>query len=99
MKLALISVSAALSTALSLTYFAYFRLLMKVNQPVAEGTDNLWKVVLGLLFCQSAVTILGLQRKWNSQWPFLMFPFLILLSLTGAIYFQWFMVSVKGYVQ
>jgi hypothetical protein len=84
------------SAGVLVVYFAYLRLLMKINQPIATGTETLWKAVLVLIICQIGLTIVGLRRKWNSQWFFCIFPFLILMSLTGAIYLQWFMVSVKG---
>lgn len=77
-------------------YHGYLRVLAKVDQPPTSGTILITKfvwVVFALQVIVAAGEIRGMDICKTIRG---IFPTAILASLAGAIYLQWFMISVKG---
>ena len=91
-----LGVSVSVTICLAALFFAYLLVLRKVEQPMTGGTVLLAKLVMAFLAAQIVLAWGELSGKVRLHWTRVAVPLLILMSLTTAIYLQWFMVSVKG---
>ena len=84
------------SVAFLAIYHGYLSVLAKVGQPPTSGTVLITKlvwVVFALQVIVAAADIRGMEICKTIRG---IFPTAILAGLAGAIYLQWFMISVKG---